>query len=799
LNNNGEQEVLLNSSGKRFVPRLRSSDNLAAVTAPAITTTNQQDTLRLGFKLPGQLRNLSWQASPRQSLQAHECEVAVKATGLNFRDVMYTLGLLSDEAVENGFVGASLGLEFAGVITAVGENISQFKVGDRVVGLGSASFSNRVTTTADALAIMPGSMDFASAATIPSTFFTVYYSLHYQARLQAGETVLIHGAAGGVGIAAIQIAQWLGANIVATVGSQDKRDFVRLLGVDAIYDSRSLHFAEDILADTGGEGVDVVLNSLAGEAINRNFQVLKPFGRFVELGKRDFYENTRIGLRPFRNNISYFGVDADQLMSLRPQLTRQLFGEMMQLFHQGILHPLPYTTFDANQVIDAFRYMQQARQIGKIVVTYEQGIRSKASVKALPVAPLKLSANASYLITGGLTGFGLKTAQWLADKGAGALILLSRTGKASAEDQPIIDNLIAQGVSVLCASCDVSDKAALQTILNDAEKTLPPLKGIIHAAMVIEDGLARHSTQEQIDKVFTPKIEGAWHCHELTKDKALDFFVLYSSVTTLFGNPGQSNYVAANTWLEALAAYRNKLGLPATCICWGAIDDVGFLARNEKIKAALQSRMGGAALASSTALDILEQMLLNNSPTVGVMEFDWRAMSSFLPSAKSAKFREFTSHSNDNTDSDSNRADIERLLNELNDADLQSAFVELLKDELSQILLIAKEKIDANQSMYDMGLDSLMGVELMGAIENRFNVQIPVMALSDAPTLNKLAARLITQLRGDNDEVIKETPTDTIQASIKQLAKQHDSGITEQQLQALSQEIVSNEANSIIH
>src|SRR5690606_38382168 len=215
----------------------------------------------------------------------------------------------------------------------------------------------------------------------------------------------------------------------ATAGSEDKREFLRLLGVKHIYDSRSLAYADEILADTGGRGVDVVLNSLAGEAINRNLRVLKPFGRFLELGKRDFYENTRIGLRPFRNNISYFGIDADQLMHERPALTRRLFGEMMELFAEGVLHPLPYQEFDANDTVDAFRYMQQARQIGKIVITYRNGIR-QAHVASPPQgepAGLALPAQATYLVTGGLSGFGLRTAQWLADKGARHLALISRS------------------------------------------------------------------------------------------------------------------------------------------------------------------------------------------------------------------------------------------------------------------------------------------------------------------------------------------------------------------------------------
>ncbi len=798
LHGGSEQEIVLTAEGKRFAPRLRSGqtpDGYCCKPQPAVTTAGNGQTLRLGFKLPGQLRNLHWERVSQATLADDDIEIAVKATGLNFRDVMYTLGLLSDEAVENGFVGPSLGLEFAGLVIRTGRQVTAFKAGDQVVGFGPASFSNRVLTKANAIAAIPNAIGYAAAATIPSTFFTVYYALHHQARLQKGEKVLIHGAAGGVGIAAIQIARWLGAEIYATVGSDEKRDFLRLMGIEHIHDSRSLSFAEEILAKTNNRGVDVVLNSLAGEAINRNFQVLKPFGRFLELGKRDFYENTAIGLRPFRNNISYFGIDADQLMKERPELTQRLFTEMMQLFDSGVLCPLPYTTFDANQVVDAFRYMQQAKQIGKIVVTYDNGIYAQPVVEATASAmPLNLSAQASYLVTGGLGGFGLRTAQWLVEKGARHLILISRSGPESVEAQAALAEFAAQGVAVHAASCDVADKAALALLLDQCTTAMPPLAGIVHAAAVIEDSLARNLTETQIGRVLNPKIQGALNLHELTLAKPLDFFVLYSSITTLFGNPGQSSYVAGNLWLEALAANRRQQGLAATCVRWGAIDDVGFLARNVKIKEALQSRMGGSALSSAQALAVLEDMLMADRPTLGVMEFDWRALASFLPTARSPKFRELAMHAPNADGHDDNRADIKRLLDELSTEELKTTFIDLLKDELSQILLINKDKIDPNQSMYDMGLDSLMGVELMIALETRFEVQVPVMALSESPTLSKLADRLIGQLRGNQAQT---ESSDTI-ANINDLAKRHDSEVTAEQLLALTEALEADGFSKII-
>jgi len=459
---------------------------------------------------------------------------------------------------------------------------------------------------------------------------------------------------------------------------------------------------------------------------------------------------------------------------------------------------LPYTVFDANQVTDAFRYMQQARQIGKIVVTYDNGIHAKPASRIADKSPLLLSGDASYLVSGGLGGFGLRTAQWLVEKGARHLILVSRSGPVSVDAKAALDGFSKQGVAVYAAACDVADKAALAGLLKHCDKAMPPLKGIVHAAAVIDDGLARNLTYEQVHRVIEPKIQGALALHERTLDRPLDLFVLYSSVTTLFGNPGQSNYVAANLWLEALAAYRRRQGLAATCVCWGPIDDVGYLTRNEKIKEALQSRMGGAALSADLALAVLERLLAGEGAksALGVMEFDWRALSAFLPVARSPKFRELAMQAPNADNNDDHRADIKRLLSESSDDDLRVAFIDMLKEELGQILLVNKDKIDPNHSMYDMGLDSLMGVALMIAIEARFDVQIPVMALSEAPTLNKLADRLITQLRGDSTAQAEVANT---LANINDLSKRHGSAVTADEISALVKAVEADGGGRIIH
>ena len=768
LTPDAEREVILTTTGERFVPRLR----VIPRSKPFLPTTDKPNTVQLSFTTPGQLRHLNWVSSPRLVPEADQVLIQVQATGLNFRDVMYSLGMLSDEAVESGFAGPTLGLECAGIVTGFGASVTGLAIGDRVLAFGASCFSNQVTTRKSAVAVIPAAMSFEAAATIPTTFFTAYYAMHHLARLQPGERILIHGAAGGVGIAAIQIAKYLGAIVFATAGSDEKRDFLHLMGADHIFDSRSLAFADQIMHVTQGQGIDVVLNSLAGEAITRNLGLLKPFGRFLELGKRDFYENTKVGLRPFRNNIAYFGIDADQLLQAQPALTETLFKDVMTLFLQGVLHPLPFHVFEADDVVDAFRHMQQSRHIGKIVVTYSHGINHIKPLK-LTHPPLHLKASGTYLVTGGLGGFGLKTAQWLASKGARHLVLISRNGPVAADARSAISALEEQGIKVVAQACDVTNLQAMTALFEQIANTMPPLRGVIHAAVVIDDALARNTTHDQLAKVFAPKILGARHLHDLTQHLPLDFFVLYSSATTLFGNPGQGAYVAANTYLEALAQARRSAGLAGLCVRWGAIDDVGFLARNEKIKDALQGRMGGKTILSSDALNLLEDMILADQSDLGVMELDWGTLSRFLPSATEPKFSELAALSHGAYSDTSNTNDIQHLLSELSPEELTAAIKNLLKAEIAEILIMSPDKIDPDRSVYDMGLDSLMGVELVLAIENRFGIQLSVMALSESPTISKLTEKLIGQLKNTSQASEQAEPEALIASQVQQAVSQH--------------------------
>ena len=296
-------------------------------------------------------------------------ELKIRAAALNFKDVLKTLGMLPEKALEHTFHGSRLGMEAAGVVTRVGEAVDEYSVGDPVIASLPGSFSSHVTVPVDSLfAVQQSTIPSPSdAATIPVVYMTAYYALHDLARLSTGEKVLIHAAAGGVGLAAIQVARWLGAEIFATAGSPEKRDFLRRLGVEHIWDSRTLEFADGIRAVTGGRGVDVALNSQPGEYVLKTLSVMAPFGRFIEIGKRDIVENSRLPMLPFNRNLTFAAIDLDQMMVDRPELVRQILRAVWERVKAGDFSPLPVRVFPAAQVAEAFRYMAQAKQIGKVL------------------------------------------------------------------------------------------------------------------------------------------------------------------------------------------------------------------------------------------------------------------------------------------------------------------------------------------------------------------------------------------------------------------------------------------------
>src|SRR4051812_2078884 len=449
-----ETEIIWTASG-RHVLRLRRGlpPRLAAST----------DAVALASEPPGGLDSLGWKLAEQRDPGPGEVAIEVHAAGLNFRDMMWGMGLLPEEALIDGFAGPTFGLECAGIIRAVASDVAGLSIGDRVAGLAPAALSSRVITAAHAVMRIPSEISFAAAATVPVTFVTAVYALGTLGKLSAGEHVLIHAAAGGVGLAAIQYAKYRGAIVIATAGSDVKRGFLRLAGADHVLDSRDLGFANAVRAITDGAGVDVVLNSLSGEAMEQSLAVLKPFGRFLELGKRDFYLNRRIHLRPLRQNVSYFAIDVDQLPIQRPDLARALLSEVATALADGAIRPLAHRCFGFGEVADAFRLMQASGHIGKLVLlpNGNRGVR-------LGQAPaIALRRDGTYLVTGGISGFGFEAARWLAEHGAGSIALLGRRGADTPGSAEPVSELQALGSEVRLYAGDVADPASLGPVLDE--------------------------------------------------------------------------------------------------------------------------------------------------------------------------------------------------------------------------------------------------------------------------------------------------------------------------------------------
>ena len=692
------------------------------------------DSLALGTAQHSGLDGLGWQLAVPGRPGPGEVSIDVHAAGLNFRDMMWAMGLLPEEALIDGFAGPTFGLECSGIVRELGAGVDGLAVGDRVAGFAPAALSTQVTTSADAVTRIPPDISFAAAATIPVTFVTAVYALGSLARLAAGEFVLIHAAAGGVGLAAIQYAKYRGASVIATAGSGVKRAFLRLAGADHVLDSRDLGFADAVRAITGGSGVDVVLNSLSGEAMEQSLGVLRPFGRFLELGKRDFYLNRRIHLRPLRQNISYFAIDVDQLPIQRPDLARALLNEVSAALRDGAIRPLAHRSFAFAAAGEAFRLMQASGHIGKLVLVPD----GNAGVRVRQAAEIALRRDGTYLVTGGIAGFGFAAARWLATHGAGSIALLGRRGAETPGAAERLAELRALGADARLYAADVADPALLAAALDEIRRIQPPLRGVVHAASAIADGLAAELDHEAVLDMLRPKLGGALLLDRLTRTDPIELFVLFSSATTLLGAPGQGVYVAANLALEALARQRQARGRPALAIAWGPIEDAGYLAERPETREALARRLGAKPMQSAQALAALPAIIGSGLPAVAFAETSWNDARRFLPILAAPLFADIRA---DGAGSSGDDSLLERL------AGLgQDETVALLKtavaEEAASILRLPAAAVDPLRPLSEMGMDSLMAVELRLALESRLRVDLPLMSLAEGTSVASIATRL---------------------------------------------------------
>ncbi|MFI4954337.1 MAG: SDR family NAD(P)-dependent oxidoreductase [Gammaproteobacteria bacterium] len=513
-----------------------------------------------------------------------EIIIEPRAVGLNFRDVLNAMNLYPGDP-------GPLGGDVSGIIKSIGKNISEYQVGDEVFGLCVGGLASQTISKPGLIIHKPKQMTFAEAASIPTIFMTAYLALIKLAKLKANETILIHAGAGGVGLAAIQIAQYLKAKIICTAGSDEKRKYLQSLGVKQVYDSRDTTFKDDI------KNVDVVLNSLSGKGfIEAGLQCCAKNARFIEIGKRDIWSEQDV--KNFRSDIDYHILALDQMDTEKP------LAEVMSLFSSKILKPVLKTEFALTQAKEAFKYLQQAKQIGKVVIT-------------LPPAHIRFKEDAYYLITGGSGGIGLEVAHYLSEHDAKHIILASR----HAPNLHTIAALKQQGVDIIVAQCDISQEKQVKALIKKY-----PIKGIFHTAGIIEDAPLDKQTQASFEHVFAGKAKGAWYLHEASKKLDLDYFVLFSSIASMNGFLAQSNYAAANSFLDGLAQYRQQQGLQAISINWGPWKEVGMA----KDLVSIHARQGLKPLSNQEALEALTYALKQPCSQLGVVSANWELYSESL-------------------------------------------------------------------------------------------------------------------------------------------------------------------------
>jgi acyl transferase domain-containing protein/acyl carrier protein len=692
------------------------------------------------IRTPGELETMELAAFERIPPGPGEIEVAVTAAGVNFADVLYALGrypCIDGDA-------AQLGMDFAGVVTAVGPDVTTHRVGDHVGGFSkSGCWATFVTCDARLAVTLPPGLTDEQAAAVSTAHAIAWYGLHDQARITTGDRLLIHSATGGVGQAAIAIARAAGAEIFATAGNEQRRTRLRDMGIEHVYDSRSTEFAEQIRRDTDGYGVDIALNSLTGAAQRAGLEVLSIGGRFVEIGKHDVYANTRLGLFPFRRNLTFHYVDLTLMSESHPKRIGDLLGTVYRLVADGQL-PVPESTrYPLGDAATAVRVMSAAEHTGKLVLDVPQAGHTNAVVS--PEQARAFRQDGAYVVTGGLGGIGLFLAETMAAAGCGRIVLSSRS-QPTPKALETIEVMRALGADIEVECGDIAEVGTAARLVTVATATGLPLRGVLHAAAVFENAMLATMTDELIDRNWAPKVHGAWNLHQATATLPLDWFCLFSSAVGLVGSPGQGAYAAANSWLDALAQWRRTQGLPATGIGWALWSEVG---RAAELRAetgedlALGQDGEGTAIAHwrDTAFKAdegafaFQALLCHARPYSGYAKMTGTPW--FAAYAQRSQFAElFRSRRQSSTDTS-------QLLDELYALPPDEWPARLRRIVSDAVSLILRRSIDPDHPLSEYGLDSMGNLELRTRIEAETGIRVTT---NDITTIGDLAGLLCEKL-----------------------------------------------------
>ncbi|GHJ16092.1 hypothetical protein TPA0908_40870 [Micromonospora sp. AKA38] len=722
----GEPEIAVRAGGL-YVRRL-----VRAGSGRLLLPGAERLSWRLDVLEPGSLDNLAVVDCPGvvAPLGVGQVRVGVRAAGLNFRDVLVGLGMYPDSA-------AVMGSEAAGVVLEVGAGVSGVVVGDRVFGMFNGALGPVAVTDHRLLARVPRGWSFTRAASVPIVFLTAFYALRDLAEVRAGQRILIHAAAGGVGMAAVQLAQAWGLQVYATA-SAGKWDILRGMGVDDAHlaSSRDLEFRRSFLAVTGGEGVDVVLNALAGEFVDASLDLLPRGGRFVEMGKTDVRDPARVVAD--HPGVVYQAFDLSEAGADR---IGQMLAEILDMFAADILQPLPVSVFESVQAVQALRYLQAARHVGKVVLRLPAG----------------LDAGGTVVVTGG-TGVlgGLVARHLVTAHGVRHLLLLSRRGPAAAGAAELVGELTGLGARVQVAACDVADRNALAEVLAGVPVE-HPVVGVVHTAAVLDDGVIGALTPQRLETVLRAKADAAWWLHELTRDADLGLFVVYSSAAATLGSPGQGNYAAANAVLDGLALRRQAAGLVGQSLAWGLwAQQSAMTGHLDEVDLDRMRRAGILPLSSEQGLALFDTAIRSNQPQLVPMRVDLPALRRTGAGGVHPLWRTLAGGSARRAVSTADApVDLAARLAAMGVEGRQRAVLELVRAQAAVVLGHADPAaVDPGSAFRELGFDSLTAVELRNRLAAATGLSLPATLVFDYPTPVVLAGFVLTELLGEQSDVL---------------------------------------------
>lgn len=697
----------------------------------------QTEALRIKAPATSGAKDFRFETTNRIAPQSEEIEILIDNTSINYKDYLKLSGKTADDSLEETFPGKNIGYECAGTITRTGPDVSKFKEGDKVLALAPGTLQTFTITSASLAVRCPSNLTTAASAVILN-YVTAIYCLRDKANLRKGSKVLIHNGAEGIGLAAIYYAKHVGAEIFTTAESEERRSYLASIGINHVFNAENLDFPAEIKEITNGKGVDVLLSPLPGEALYHHFSCLAPYGVYVDLHKKDSNENAPLDIAFHNYNFSYIAVDMDRMIVEKQEMISDLLGDVANYLEAGYLPPLPANIFPGDQISAAIDLFSE-NKIGKVVIDFSDQTVEIEDTRNNPIRP-----DGTYLITGGTKGLGLEVSKWLVEKGAKNLALISRSGLADNSAKAAIETMRNNGINVQVYSSDVSALHELQAVFNQIKEELPALIGVFHGAMVLDDGYLMDMTEERFRHVLKPKVDGAMHLHHLSRELQLDCFVLFSSISSLIGNIGQANYVAANAFLDSFALWRNNMGLAATVINLGSLAESGVVARSENLVKILE----GSGINSITNKQVLQglDLILKERPVqIGFFDLNWGLFFKNGGKTGQALFSELNKADTDtvkeqlSTKQISNRNKLLSL-----ESNFQHEFVTgLLQEQLGKILKISTEHISLDKGINLMGVDSILTVEFMGTIRNSFAVEIPPIEFLTGPSLKQLSARII--------------------------------------------------------